>query len=48
VTAGLALRVARFAEVSIDDLLGGKYVPPGACPYCGRGSDFTDEETVVE
>lgn len=36
VSARLAFRVARFAGVSIDDLLAGKFPPPGTCPYCGH------------
>ena len=48
VTAGMALRVARFAGVSIDDLLAGNYTPPGTCPHCGHAPDFTDETTQVD
>ncbi len=36
VTPNLAFRVARFAGVSFDDLLAGKYPAPGTCPYCGH------------
>lgn len=35
VTASLALRVARFVDVAIDDLLAGKYLPTRTCPRCG-------------
>lgn len=31
-----AFRVAKFACVSFDDLLAGKYPPPGTCPKCGH------------
>lgn len=50
VSASLAFRVARLAGVMIDDLLVGKFVPPGACPNCGHvvTSDFKDENTVVD
>lgn len=49
VTASLAVRVARLVEVSIDDLLSGKALPPRTCPHCGRPpDDFVTEETVVE
>jgi len=49
VTASLAVRVARLVEVSIDDLLAGKTLPPRTCPHCGRAPDeFGNEETVVE
>ena len=47
VSASMALRVARLAEVSMDDLLAGRYVP-GACPRCGYAPDFADESTAVE
>lgn len=50
VSASIALRTARLAGVMIDDLLVGRFLPPGACPNCGfvPTSDFTDEHTVVE
>lgn len=48
VTASLAFRVARLADVSVDDLLAGRFLPPGACPKCGHLPDFADESTVVE
>lgn len=48
VTASLAFRVARLAEVSVDDLLAGRFLPAGACPKCGHVPDFADENTAVE
>ncbi len=36
VTPTVAFRVARFAKVSVDDLLAGKFPAPGTCPYCGH------------
>jgi len=50
VSAGLAIRVARLLNVMVDDLLVGKFLPPGACPNCGHiiTADFKDEGTVVE
>lgn len=50
VSAGMAIRVARLLGVMVDDLLVGKFLPPGACPNCGHVavSDFKDENTVVE
>ena len=39
VSAGLAVRLARFAGVPVDDLLSGRYPPPGTCPHCGRGPE---------
>jgi hypothetical protein len=35
----VAFRVARLTGVSIDDLLAGKYPPPGTCPHCGHSAD---------
>lgn len=34
----------------VDDLLVGKFLPPGACPNCGHVavSDFKDENTIAE
>ena len=50
VSASLAIRVARLAGVMVDDLLVGRFLPPGACPNCGHVArqDFKDESTVVE
>lgn len=48
-TAGLAIRIARLVEVSVDDLLGGHWLSPRTCPHCGHPpDDFTDAETIVE
>jgi len=49
VNAGLALRVARFVDVPIDDLLAGRYLSPRVCPHCGHPpDDFVDEDTRIE
>ena len=48
VTAGLAVRVARLADVSVDEVLDGRFTPSGTCPHCGRAPDFTDEDTRAE
>lgn len=48
VTASMMVRVAKFCGVSLDDLVAGKYAPPGTCPHCGRTPDFIDEDTIVE
>jgi hypothetical protein len=42
--------VARFAGVSVDDLLAGQWFSARTCPhYCGHPpEDFVDEETIVE
>ena len=42
VTAAIAFRAARLADVGIDDLLAGAYPPAGACPTCGHVSETTD------
>jgi hypothetical protein len=36
ISARLAFRVARLAGVGVDDVLTGKYPPPGTCPHCGH------------
>jgi len=36
VSASTAVRVARFAGVTVDDVLTGKYPPAGTCPHCGH------------
>jgi hypothetical protein len=49
VTPALALRVARFAGIPMDELLAGQWLSPRVCPDCGHlPEDFVDEETVVE
>jgi plasmid maintenance system antidote protein VapI len=35
----MAFRVARLAQVGIDDLLAGKYPVKGMCPHCGHVAD---------
>jgi plasmid maintenance system antidote protein VapI len=39
VTARVAVRVARFAGVTVDDLFNGRGVPAGTCPFCGHPPD---------
>jgi DNA-binding phage protein len=36
-SAGTALRAARLAGVSVEELLSGAWPRPGSCPHCGRG-----------
>lgn len=49
VTERLAVRVARFVNVSIDELLAGTWLSARVCRHCGHPpDDFEDEETVVE
>jgi hypothetical protein len=36
VSASVAVRVAKLVNVGIDDLLAGKFPPPGTCPHCGH------------
>ena len=48
VTPALALRVARFVGVPMDELLAGQWLSPRVCPHCGQPpDDFVDEDTVV-
>jgi hypothetical protein len=35
-SASTAVRVARFANVGVDDVLTGKYPPAGTCAHCGH------------
>ena len=35
-TAGIALRAARLATVTVEELLAGRWPIEGACPHCGR------------
>lgn len=45
VTPALALRVARFAGVGMDELLAGQWLSARVCPHCGHPpDDFVDEE----
>ena len=37
---GLAVRVARAAGVPVDEILNGKFVRRGTCPWCGRRAAF--------
>jgi hypothetical protein len=49
VTPALALRVARFAGIPMDELLAGQWLSARVCPHCGHPpEDFVDEETMVE
>jgi hypothetical protein len=49
VTPALALRVARFVGIAMDELLAGQWLSTRVCPHCGHPpEDFVDEETVVE
>jgi hypothetical protein len=49
VTPALALRVARFAEIPMDELLAGQWLSARVCPHCGHPpDDFLDEETLFE
>ena len=41
VTPTLAFKVARFAKVSFDTLIGGHGVPAGTCARCGHAPEVT-------
>jgi hypothetical protein len=42
-TPTVAFRVARFAKVSVDDVLTGRFPAPGTCPHCGHLKGDGDE-----
>lgn len=46
-SAGLAVRVARLASVGVDDVLAGRYPPPGVCPHCGSRIDEVFERPQI-
>jgi hypothetical protein len=39
VSPTLAVRIARFVKMGVDDVLAGRYPAPGTCPYCGHRPD---------
>lgn len=41
VSPTMAFRVARFAKVSVDDVLAGRFPAPGTCPHCGHCSEVS-------
>ncbi len=47
ISASLAVRIARFVKVGVDDLLAGKYPPAGACPHCGHVASAEDPELIT-
>ena len=38
----LAFRIARVAQIGVDDVLAGKYPPAGVCPHCGMKKEGDD------
>lgn len=38
-SAAIAIRAARVAGVTVENVLNGSWPPAGACPHCGRGKD---------
>ena len=38
----VAFRVARLAKVPVDDVLGGRFPPPGTCPHCGHRAETAE------
>jgi hypothetical protein len=42
VTATLVVRIAKFASVSMDELLAGRFPAPGTCPHCGHTKGNAD------
>ena len=45
-TASLAFRVARFAGVTVDDVIAGRFPPAGTCPYCGHAKDQSASSSI--
>jgi hypothetical protein len=44
-SVALALRIARFAGVPMDELLAGQWLSQRTCPHCGHPpDDFVDEQ----
>lgn len=39
VTPRLTFRIARLAQIAVDDVLKGRYPPAGTCPHCGHCPD---------
>lgn len=39
----LAFRLARLVGVGVDDVLTGRYPPPGVCPHCGHAREVTHD-----
>lgn len=35
-TPALAVRIAKLANVGVDEVLTGRFPAPGTCPHCGR------------
>lgn len=35
-SASLVVRIAKLAGVGVDDVIGGRFPPKGACPHCGH------------
>ena len=44
ISASLAVRVARFAGVGVDDVLGGRFPPAGTCPHCGHREEAEEAQ----
>ncbi len=42
-TPTVTFRLARFAKVSVDDVLTGRFPAPGTCPHCGHLKGDGDE-----
>jgi hypothetical protein len=39
VSPNMVFRLARLAGVTVEDVLTGRFPPPGACSHCGRTSE---------
>jgi hypothetical protein len=49
VSVAMAFRVARLVEVPLEELISGRWLPPGACPHCGHVTEeFSDDDTASD
>lgn len=46
-SASMAIRIARIAGTTIDDVLAGRFPAVGACPYCGHCPTPTGEPAAA-
>jgi len=44
VSGTMAVRIAKFAKVGVDDILNGRFPAAGTCPYCGHQTALKKEE----
>jgi hypothetical protein len=47
-SASLAVRIARFASVGVDDVLTGRFPSPATCPHCGHHDENFAKLSISE